>query len=512
MTEERLPLNELLQKAGDGDFLRAVAESVLQLLMEADVEGLIGAGRHERAADRLNWRNGYRDRPLDTRLGSLNLKIPKLRAGSDFPPFLEARKTTEKALVAVIQEAWIGGVSTRRVDEIAQAMGLSGISKSQVSKLCKEIDERVKAFLERPLEGDWPYLWLDATYLKVREGGRIVSVAAIIAVAANTEGRREIVGLGIGPSEAETFWADFLKRLTRRGLRGVKRASRVMDFVRPFGGECRAPSASLNFSDPLKLSIRLSHDLPTPAVRILGGRATLTATVTLNLTGVEFSKHAPSLINSLPESVKKEFDPTPPPDDPQGEFVTFDAKFVEASYLDPRSHSAVATLGPESGTDTAAIARDFEKATAGLETAAQPSEVYGPDLVEIRLGMSFGEAEGIIRPAHSRRPGVAGDAGLRRRGARRRPQAVPLRRRARDDRPGRRAARRPGKGASGVAAHPHQAGSDAAGGGVRKTEGEVRTASGQHGGPSGMALATRRAMRGRVWRGEVHLVSGVLEH
>src|SRR5271167_4318257 len=205
MTEDRLPLNELLQKAGDGDFLRAVAESVLQLLMEADVEGLIGAGRHERAADRLNWRNGYRDRTLDTRLGSLNLKIPKLRAGSYFPPFLEARKTTEKALVAVIQEAWIGGVSTRRVDEIAQAMGLSGISKSQVSKLCKEIDERVKAFLERP-----------------REGGRIVSVAAIIAVAANTEGRREIVGLGIGPSEAETFWADFLKRLTRRGLRGVK--------------------------------------------------------------------------------------------------------------------------------------------------------------------------------------------------------------------------------------------------------------------------------------------------
>jgi transposase-like protein len=222
MTEDRLPLNELLQKAGEGDFLRAVAESVLQLLMEADVEGLIGAGRHERASDRLNWRNGYRDRTLDTRLGSLNLKIPKLRAGSYFPPFLEARKTTEKALVAVIQEAWIGGVSTRRVDEIAQAMGLSGISKSQVSKLCKEIDERVKAFLERPLEGDWPYLWLDATYLKVREGGRIVSVAAIIAVAANTEGRREIVGLGIGPSEAETFWADFLKRLARRGLRGVK--------------------------------------------------------------------------------------------------------------------------------------------------------------------------------------------------------------------------------------------------------------------------------------------------
>ena len=129
---------------------------------------------------------------------------------------------SEKALVAVIQEAWIGGVSTRRVDDLVQAMGLSGISKSQVSKLCKEIDERVQAFLERPLEGEWPYLWLDATYLKVREGGRIVPVAAIIAVAVNTDGRREIVGLGLGPSEAETFWSTFLKSLVRRGLKEVK--------------------------------------------------------------------------------------------------------------------------------------------------------------------------------------------------------------------------------------------------------------------------------------------------
>jgi transposase-like protein len=222
MTDDRLPLAELLQKAGDSDFLRAVAEAVLQLLMEADVEGLIGAGRYERSAERLNWRNGYRERTLDTRLGSLQLRIPKLRQGSYFPPFLEARKTSEKALVAVIQEAWIGGVSTRRVDELAQAMGLNGISKSTVSKLCKDIDERVNAFLERPLEGAWPYLWLDATYLKQREGGRIVSVAAIIAVAVDTEGRREIVGLHIGPSEAETFWATFLRRLHKRGLAGVK--------------------------------------------------------------------------------------------------------------------------------------------------------------------------------------------------------------------------------------------------------------------------------------------------
>jgi len=222
MTDERMPLADLLQKAGEGDFLRSVAEAVLQILMEADVDGLIGAGRYERNAERATWRNGYRDRALDTRLGSLQLRIPKLRQGSYFPPFLEARKTSEKALVAVIQEAWIGGVSTRRVDDLVQAMGLSGISKSQVSKLCKDIDERVNAFLDRPLVGEWPYLWLDATYLKQREGGRVVSVAAIIAVAVNTEGKREIVGLHIGPSEAEPFWSTFLKSLVRRGLKGVK--------------------------------------------------------------------------------------------------------------------------------------------------------------------------------------------------------------------------------------------------------------------------------------------------
>jgi putative transposase len=222
MTEDRLPLAELLAKAGDGDFLRSVAEAVVQLLMETDVEGLIGAGRHERTAERATYRNGYRDRSLDTRLGSLQLRIPKLRQGSYFPPFLEPRKSSEKALVAVIQEAWIGGVSTRRVDDLVQAMGLSSIGKSTVSKLCKDIDDRVNAFLERPLTGDWPYLWLDATYLKQREGGQIRTVAVIIAVAVNTEGKREIVGLHIGPSEAEIFWSTFLKSLVRRGLRSTR--------------------------------------------------------------------------------------------------------------------------------------------------------------------------------------------------------------------------------------------------------------------------------------------------
>jgi transposase-like protein len=217
-----MALIEAIQKADDGNFLRALAETVLQIIMDADIEALIGAGRHERSADRVTYRNGYRDRTLETRLGALNLRIPKLRQGSYFPGFLEPRRTVEKALVSVIQEAWIAGVSTRRVDDLVQAMGMTGISKSSVSKLCKDIDERVNGFLNRPLAGEWPYLWLDATYLKVRAAGRIVSVAAIIAVAVNTDGKREIVGLHIGPSEAEVFWSDFLKSLKRRGLAGVK--------------------------------------------------------------------------------------------------------------------------------------------------------------------------------------------------------------------------------------------------------------------------------------------------
>lgn len=222
MTETNMPLIELLQKHDEGDFLRAVTEAVLQTLMEHDVEGMIGAGRYERGESRQTYRNGYRDRELKTRMGALNLRVPKLRQGSYFPGFLEPRRTSEKALVAVIQEAWIGGVSTRKVDDLVQAMGLSGISKSTVSKLCKDIDERVHEFLDRPLSGEWPYLWLDATYLKVREGGRIVSVAAIIAVAVNTDGRREIIGLCVGPSEAETFWTEFLRSLKARGLDGLK--------------------------------------------------------------------------------------------------------------------------------------------------------------------------------------------------------------------------------------------------------------------------------------------------
>jgi len=226
MTDTSMPLIELLQKQGDDDFLRAVAEAVLQLLMEHDVEGLVGAGRYERGDGRLTWRNGYRDRELKTRLGTLNLRVPKLRQGSYFPGFLEPRRTSEKALAAVIQEAWIGGVSTRRVDELVQAMGLSGISKSTVSKLCKEIDERVRDFLDRPLVGEWPYLWLDATYLKVRQGGRIVSVAVIVAVAVNTARDHRAWARAVGGG-------DVLDRVSPRAEEPRPRRRQAGDLRRP---------------------------------------------------------------------------------------------------------------------------------------------------------------------------------------------------------------------------------------------------------------------------------------
>src|SRR5665213_2077330 len=209
MTDEMMSLRTLLEKSSDAELLREMVGFAAQRLMELEVEGLTGAAHGERSPERINHRNGYSDRVWETRAGAVELRIPKLRRSSYFPGFLEPRRMAEKALAAVIQEAYIQGVSTRSVDELVKAMGMTGISKSQVSRLCGEIDERVNAFLSRPIEGDWPYVWIDATYVKVRSSGRIVSVAVIIAVGVNTDGTRELLRNAVGPSEAEPFWTDF---------------------------------------------------------------------------------------------------------------------------------------------------------------------------------------------------------------------------------------------------------------------------------------------------------------
>ena len=225
VAKDRMALLELLRKAGvegDVDFLKEGLELLVQGLMELEVAQQIGAVKHERTPDRATHRNGYRPRTWETRVGTLELRIPKLRQGSYFPSFLEPRRRSEKALLAVVQEAYVLGVSTRKVDDLVQALGLNGISKSEVSRICKELDEAVERFRNRPLSGTYPYLWLDATYLKVREDGRVVSMALVVAVGVRATGEREVLGLDLGPSEDGAFWLGFLRHLTARGLRGTQ--------------------------------------------------------------------------------------------------------------------------------------------------------------------------------------------------------------------------------------------------------------------------------------------------
>ena len=225
MTNFRMALLELLRKdeqGADPQFLRDGVRLLAQELMDAEVTEAIGAAPYERTDKRVTSRNGVREREWDTRVGTIELAIPKLRQGSYFPSLLEPRGRQERALLAVVQEAYVHGVSTRNVDALAQALGLNGISKDQVSRICKELDGQVHAFRTRPLSGDYPYLMLDATFEKVRENGRVVSMAVVIAVGVRSTGEREVLGTDVGPAEDLEFWLAFLRQLVQRGLHGVR--------------------------------------------------------------------------------------------------------------------------------------------------------------------------------------------------------------------------------------------------------------------------------------------------
>jgi len=225
MTEDTIELGEHLRKIGadrDGDFQREAAALVVGLLMDAEVSKQIGAGRYERSEERATQRNGYRERSWETRVGEVPLRIPKLRQGSYYPSFLEPRRRAERALMAVIQSAYVQGVSTRKVDDLVQALGLSGVDRSKVSRICRELDEAVTAFRSRPLDAHYPYMWLDAVYVKVRQNHRIVNMAVVIAIGVRQTGEREVLGIDIGASEEEAFWKAFLRGMKRRGLEGVE--------------------------------------------------------------------------------------------------------------------------------------------------------------------------------------------------------------------------------------------------------------------------------------------------
>jgi putative transposase len=219
-----LTLLDALRSSENGDLVRSLAERLLQELIEAEATAHIGAGPHERSENRTNQRNGHRPKTLTTAAGDLDLRIPKLRAGSFFPSLLERRRRIDRALFAVVMEAYLHGVSTRSVDDLVVAMGAStGISKSEVSRICQNLDTEVAAFRDRPLSHiAFPYVFLDATYCKTRVDHRIVSQAVVIATGISTDGRREVLGFQVGDSEDTAFWTEFLRSLRQRGLSGVK--------------------------------------------------------------------------------------------------------------------------------------------------------------------------------------------------------------------------------------------------------------------------------------------------
>jgi len=211
--------------AEHGDFLREAVAMVATELMEAEISAQIGAGRGERSPERSTHRNGYRERLWETRVGEIELAVPRKRSGEAyFPSFLEPRRPCEQAIVSVVMEAYVNGVSTRKVDRLVEQLGISSMSKDRVSSLCRGLDERVSAFRERPLEGACPYLWLDARHLKVRDRGSVRSKALVIAYAVHETGRREVIGLDLGEVESGAFWVEFLRGLVARGLTGVRLA------------------------------------------------------------------------------------------------------------------------------------------------------------------------------------------------------------------------------------------------------------------------------------------------
>lgn len=225
MAKTSLSLDELVRKLmGDAhaDVLRETLAWFVSEFMEAEVAQQIGADLHEKAPGRTTHRNGYRERLWRTRAGEVELAIPRLRTGSYFPSFLEPRSRSEKALVAVVQEAYVNGVSTRKVERLVTQLGLAGMSKSTVSRLCAGLDEQVRFFRERPLEGRYPYLWLDAKVERVREAGGVRHKALVIAYGVHESGRREVVGIDVGEAETEAFWREFLRGLRARGLTGVR--------------------------------------------------------------------------------------------------------------------------------------------------------------------------------------------------------------------------------------------------------------------------------------------------